>query len=135
MSWGRIFFPYGPGEAPQRLIPSLFNVFKGEVLPFGVNASSYRDLIHVEDAARAVLACTQSKFVGSINICSGKPVQISSIVDAVAKINKCDPGIILRLAPKNLENNKFLVGDNKKLESLGWKQEIVLEQGLLNYQS
>jgi nucleoside-diphosphate-sugar epimerase len=134
MSWARVFFPYGPGEASQRLIPSLFNAFKGEILPFGVNASSYRDLIHVEDAARAVLACTQSKFVGAVNICSGKPVQISSVVDAVAKINKSDPEIILKLAPKILENNHFLVGDNKKLESLGWKQEIVLEQGLLNYQ-
>ena len=135
MSWARVFFPYGPGEASQRLIPSLFNAFKGELLPFGVNASSYRDLIHMEDAARAVLACTQSKFVGAINICSGKPVQISNVVDAVAKINKCDPGIILKLAPKNHEVNNFLVGDNKKLESLGWKQEIVLEQGLLNYKS
>jgi nucleoside-diphosphate-sugar epimerase len=134
MSWARVFFPYGPGEASQRLIPSLFNAFKGGVLPFGVNASSYRDLIHVEDAARALLACTQSKFGGAVNICSGKPVQISNVVDAVAKINKCNPEIILKLAPKNQENNYFLVGDNKKLESLGWKQEIELEQGLLNYQ-
>jgi nucleoside-diphosphate-sugar epimerase len=102
MSWARVFFPYGPGEASQRLIPSLFNAFAGELLPFGVNASSYRDLIHVEDAARAVLACTQSKFVGAINICSGKPVQISNVVDAIAKINKCDPEIILKLAPKKI---------------------------------
>jgi nucleoside-diphosphate-sugar epimerase len=134
MSWARIFFPYGPGEASQRLIPSLFNAFKGEILPFGVNASSYRDLIHMEDAARALLVCTQSKFVGAVNICSGKPVQISSVVDAVAKIYKCNPEIILKLAPKDQEVNHFLVGDNKKLESLGWKQEIAFEQGLLNYQ-
>lgn len=134
MSWARVFFPYGPGEAPQRLIPSLFKAFKGEISPFGVNSSSYRDLIHVEDTARAVLACARSKFVGAVNICSGKSVQISNVVDAVAKINKCDPEIILKLAPKNQENNHFVVGDNKKLESLGWKQEIVLEQGLLNYQ-
>jgi nucleoside-diphosphate-sugar epimerase len=134
MSWARVFFPYGPGEASQRLIPSLFNAFKGDILPFGVNASSYRDLIHVEDAARAVMACTQSKFVGAVNICSGKPVQISSVVDIVARINNCDPEIILKLAPKNQEANNFLVGDNKKLQILGWKQEIVLEQGLLNYQ-
>lgn len=134
MSWARIFFPYGPGEASQRLIPSLFNAFKGEVLPFGVNASSYRDLLHVEDAARAVLACAQSKFVGSVNICSGRPVQISEIVDVVASVNNCDPEIILKLAPKNQETNNFLVGENKKLRSLGWNQEIMLGQGLTNYQ-
>jgi nucleoside-diphosphate-sugar epimerase len=134
MTWARVFFPYGPGEASQRLIPSLFKALNGECLPFGVNANSYRDLLHVEDVARAVFACTKSKFDGAINICSGKPVQLSEIVDAVAKINNCDPEIILKLAPKNKEFNNFLVGENKKLASLGWKQEIVLDQGLLNYQ-
>lgn len=133
MSWARVFSPYGPGEASQRLIPSLFKAFKKEILPFGVNSSSYRDLLHMEDAARAVLACAQSKFVGAINICSGVPVKISEIVDVVARINNCDPEVILKLAPKNQEANNFLVGENKKLRSLGWKQEIMLGQGLTNY--
>lgn len=134
MSWARVFFPYGPGETSQRLIPSLFKAFKGEILPFGVNASSYRDLMHVEDVARAILACAESKFVGAINICSGKPMQISEVVEAVARINNCDPKIILKLAPKNQALNEFLVGDNKKLKRLGWKQEVMLNNGLLKYQ-
>lgn len=134
MSWARVFFPYGPGESSQRLIPSLFKAFRKENLPFGVNASSYRDLLHVEDAARAVVACAQSKFVGAVNICSGAPVKISEVVEAVARINNCDPEIILKLEPKNQEANNFLVGENKKLQSLGWKQQIMLGQGLMNYQ-
>jgi nucleoside-diphosphate-sugar epimerase len=134
MSWARVFFPYGPGESSQRLIPSLFKAFKKEILPFGVNSSSYRDLLHVEDAARAVLACAQSNFVGAVNISSGRPVQISEIVDVVARINNCDPEVILKLVPENQETNNFLVGENKKLRSLGWKQEIMLGQGLMNYQ-
>ena len=135
MAWARIFFPYGPGEASQRLIPSLFKAFKGEVLPFGVNASSYRDLLHVEDTARAVVACILSKFSGSINICSERPVQISEVVDAVARIYNCDPEIILKLTPNNLDANSFLVGENKKLKNLGWKQEINLDEGIKSYQS
>jgi nucleoside-diphosphate-sugar epimerase len=134
MSWARVFFPYGPGEASQRLIPSLFKAFKGEILPFGVNASSYRDLLHAEDAARAVLVCAQCNFVGTVNICSGRPVQISEVVDAVARINNCDPEIILKLTPINQEDNNFLVGENKKLRNLGWKQLIMLDEGLVNYQ-
>ncbi len=135
MSWARVFFPYGPGEASQRLIPSLFRVFKGEVIPFGVNASSYRDLLHVEDTARAVVACANSKFNGAINICSGRPVQISEVVSAVARIINCDPEIIFEIPPKNPDVNNFLVGENKKLKSLGWKQQIMLNQGLVNYQA
>ena len=133
MSWARVFFPYGPGETSQRLIPSLFKAFKKEILPFGVNASSYRDLLHVEDAARALFACAQSNFVGAVNICSGAPVKISEVVDAVARINNCDPEMIFKLTPQNQEANNFLVGENKKLQSLGWKQEIMLGQGLMNY--
>jgi nucleoside-diphosphate-sugar epimerase len=134
MSWARVFFPYGASEASQRLIPSLFKAFRGEILPFGVSAISYRDLLHVEDVARAVLACAKGKFIGSINICSGRPVQISEVVKTVAGINKCDPEIILKLTPKNQETNNFVVGANKRLQSLGWKQEIMLDEGLMNYQ-
>ena len=61
-------------------------------------------------------------------------MQISEIVDAVARINNCDPEVILKLAPQNQEANNFLVGENKKLRSLGWKQEIMLDQGITNYQ-
>lgn len=133
MSWARVFFPYGPGEASQRLIPSLFSAFKGEVMPFGVNASSYRDLLHVEDAARAILACAQNNFLGAVNICSGIPVKISEVVNTVARISNCDPGFIFKIPPKNADTNNFLVGNNKKLRSLGWNQEIALHQGLVNY--
>jgi nucleoside-diphosphate-sugar epimerase len=134
LSWARIFFPYGPGEAPQRLIPSLFKVFNGEVLPFGVNRNGYRDLLHVKDIAKAILACTQSKIAGVVNLCSGEPTKIDDIVNAVARITGSDPDIILKLAPTKREAHQFLVGANTKLQSLGWKQEIKLNEGLLNYQ-
>lgn len=135
LSWARIFFPYGPGEASQRLIPSLINVFKGKGLPFGVNSDSYRDLLHVEDVARAFLVCAHSKYDGAINVCSGKPLQISNLVSAVARIYNCETETILKLAPKNPDATRFLVGENKKLQSLGWTQEIMLEQGLLKYKA
>ena len=101
LSWARIFFPYGPGETPQRLIPSLFKVFNGEALPFGVNRNSYRDLLHVKDVAKAILTCAQSRIAGAVNLCSGNPTQIYDIVNAVARITGGDPDIILKLAPTN----------------------------------
>ena len=134
LSWARIFLPYGPGEAPQRLIPSLFKALNGEVLPFGVNRNSYRDLLHVKDIAKAILACAQSRIAGAVNLCSGNPTQICDIVNAVARITGGDPDIILKLAPTKREVHQLLVGANAKLQSLGWKQEIELYEGLLNYQ-
>jgi nucleoside-diphosphate-sugar epimerase len=54
-AWGRVFFPYGRGEAPQRLVPSLTAVFQGRREPFGVNAGNYRDFVHAAYVAGAFL--------------------------------------------------------------------------------
>lgn len=133
LSWARLFFPYGEGESEQRLIPSLLRAFNGDILPFAVNASSYRDFMHVEDAASAILACLESKKDGAINICSGKPIQIRDVVEMVAKISNKNKDLILGLEAKRKENNNFLVGNNNRIFSLDWKQKILLEDGLSKY--
>jgi len=133
MSWARIFFPYGHGESPQRLIPSLLKVFQGEVAPFGINGDCYRDLLHATDTARALVKCAQQKFTGIINISSGQPVRLRDIVQMLATIKQSDPEIILRLTPTNKDGQQLLVGSNNKLHSLGWQQQVSLDQGLINY--
>ena len=48
--WARIFLPYGHGEAKARLIPSLFDVFRGTRDPFSINTNCFRDFLHANDA-------------------------------------------------------------------------------------
>lgn len=132
--WGRIFNPYGFGEAPQRLIPSLFRAFKDEIPPFGVNANCYRDFLHIEDVARAILACTKTKLLGEVNISSGQPFLIKKLVERIAVIFNKNPNKILDIEPLRIEPYPFLVGPNEKLKSSGWQQDISLNEGLFNYQ-
>ena len=132
-AWARIFFPYGPGESSDRLIPSLFKVFRGEKQPFGVNASSYRDLLHVSDVVNAIYICSQEEAFGDINISSAEPLSLSSVVRMVASIFKKSPDIILSLESSRLGEPRFLIGENNKIKAYGWRQKVLIEDGLKVY--
>lgn len=133
LAWARIFFPYGAGEAPTRLVPSLFGVFRKIIPPFGVNADSYRDFLHVSDVANAIAICSIKQAKGTFNISSGVPITLESIVRAVASLCRQDATSVLSQNPIRKGDPKMLVGENEKLKDLGWKQAISIEQGLLDY--
>lgn len=119
-AWGRIFLPYGRGEDSQRLIPSLIDVFQGGHPPFGVNASAYRDLLHVEDVASAFLRLLGGSAQGNFNISSGQPTQLAEVVRLIAESFNGDPQSILSLSTSRPNEPEFLVGENRKLRALGW---------------
>lgn len=134
LTWARIFFPYGVGEAQGRLIPSLFRVFRGCEAPFGVNINSYRDFLHATDAAKAIFLCTRDKIDGIINVSSGDPVLIEFIVREVARICNANPSRVLNCeSGREKKDPMFLVGNNEKLLSYGWSQQVSLREGLLTY--
>lgn len=124
IAWGRIFYPYGEGEATPRLIPSLFAAFRGEKKPFGVNANCYRDFLHVTDVATALVLLTNKKARGCINISSGEPVLIKDVVKLIAQLNSIDPMTILNRKSEREGEPKLLIGNNEKLIRYGWKNRI-----------
>ncbi|MDR3411067.1 MAG: NAD(P)-dependent oxidoreductase [Formivibrio sp.] len=129
-AWGRIFFPFGQGEAAQRLIPSLLRVFRGEAPPFGVNANAFRDMLYVPDVAKAFLTLLSHTNQGSFNICSGQPVQIEQVVRFLADVCRADPRQVLDLATQRPGEPHMLTGENAKLIATGWQPNWTLEQGL-----
>lgn len=131
-SWGRIFMPYGPGEDRRRLIPALNNVFSLNQPPFAVGSSSFRDLLHVEDVAAAFVKLLVSGVHGEFNISSGTPTQISEVIKLLANAQNQDPRIVLDHSVSRIGEPLMLVGENKKLTSLGWSEKHKLED-LCNY--
>lgn len=120
-AWGRVFLPYGPGEDSRRLIPALIDVFDGKRVPFGVNATAFRDFLHVEDVAAGFLILLQEKAAGAFNICSGQPVQITEVVKLLAKSRNADPQLVLSLSTERPGEPALLIGDNQKILQLGWR--------------
>lgn len=129
-SYGRIFLPYGLGEAPTRLIPSLIDVLSGKRQPFAIQAANYRDFLHVHDVAEGFIRLLLSPAVGVYNICSGEPCRLSEIALRLGEMLNMNPEPILSISTERTDEPVILVGDNRKLKSLGWCQSLSLDQGL-----
>lgn len=130
-AWGRIFFLYGPHEAPERLIPSVvYSLLKGKPARC-THGNQIREFLHVRDAADAFVALLESKVSGPVNISSGKPVTLKDIIYMVAdKLNRRD---LVQLGviepPKN--EPKRIVADTQRLNNeVGWVPKINLDRGL-----
>jgi nucleoside-diphosphate-sugar epimerase len=130
LAWGRIFFPYGKGEPVARLIPSLFFVFNGEKVPFPVSLDSFRDFLHANDVASALVMLSTKEVNTIINISSGTPISIKEIIIMIAAIEHADPHKILSLNTSQAVDSNILVGRNEKLRDLGWCEAIKIEEGL-----
>ena len=129
-AWGRVFFPYGAGEAPARLVPSLVAALQGQCEEFGVRAAQARDLLHAGDVAQAFVTLLRSQAGGCYNLSSGQAVPVGEVVQTLARLLDADPQPVLGRAPTRPAGPAMLVGHNAKLRSLGWRQRSTLAQGL-----
>lgn len=129
-AWGRVFLPFGTGEARERLIPSLIEVFLGRRPPFGVYATAYRDLLHASDVADGFVTLLRSRATGAYNICSGEPIRLGNVVRELAQLMDADPQTVLTLNTQRPGEPPLLVGENVKLKQLGWKPTLCLTDGL-----
>lgn len=86
LAWGRLFFLYGPREAPARLVPSVIrSLMAGK--PVSTRSTEHvRDFMHVEDVAGAVVALLRSPVIGAVNIASGVGVTVGHVVDQIAQL-------------------------------------------------
>ena len=133
--WSRIFNCYGPREKARRLMPSvILSCLRGEEVRVS-DCMNFLDYLHVGDTARGIVDVFESELTGAVNICSGKPVQLRSIVKSIAELTDFD-GVILWGAVPAAFDYEVVVGDNHKLQSIGWQPQYDLISGLqdtINY--
>ena len=126
----RIFYPYGPGEDPRRMVPALIRaLLAGQ--PFDASTGEQtRDYIHVDDIARAFVTLLAQGASGVYNVGSGEPIAVRRLMQAV-EIAIERPGLIRfgALPPREWEP-RFLCADIHKLRSLGFAPQYTLESGL-----
>jgi nucleoside-diphosphate-sugar epimerase len=129
-AWGRLFFLYGPGEDPQRIIP-----FVARQLAAGERAkvsagTQVRDFLHVSDAATAFVVLLSDSLAGPVNIGSAVGVTIRSVVETLARMAGRPDLVDLGAVPLQPGEPPMIVADNRRLLSTGWRQKITLEAGL-----
>jgi nucleoside-diphosphate-sugar epimerase len=127
--WGRIFFAYGPGEPPTKLISSLIRARQSGV-KFDIRDPGRRvDYISVRDAGRALATLVHSPLNGAVNIGSGTPTTAAGIANLVARLlpRVEQPAPIAELDPRR--DGPY--ADATRLhEELGFSCRVTLEDGI-----
>lgn len=82
-AWARLFVPYGTGDSPRRLIPSVIAALhRGEAIPT-THGNQVRDFITSVDAADQITRLLWSPASGSFNIGSGQGTPVRAVLDRI----------------------------------------------------
>ena len=128
--WARIFNVYGPNERKERLMPAvILSMLNGEDVRVST-CEKFQDYLHVADMARGIVALFESNISDAVNICSGKPVQLKTIVEKIAELTDFKGKILWGAVPTYFEE-PLVVGNNNKLKNeVLFTPQYSLEDGL-----
>jgi nucleoside-diphosphate-sugar epimerase len=84
-AWGRIFFLYGPHEDPSRLAAYVIRSLLRRDPALCSDGKQVLDFLHVEDVAAAFIALLESEAQGPVNIGSGKPTQLRTMLEEIGR--------------------------------------------------
>jgi nucleoside-diphosphate-sugar epimerase len=126
--WARVFFPYGPGEHPTKLVSSLSSaLLKGETAECAT-PNVARDFIYAVDAASALDAVLVSNLTGAVNIGNGAPIRIRQIAEKVAHIiGRVD---LLRYGNAPTEDRPVVADVTKLRDNVHWTPRYSLDDGV-----
>jgi nucleoside-diphosphate-sugar epimerase len=131
LAWGRLFYLYGPREAPGRLVPSVIGkLLAGEVVE-ATSGKQRLDFLHVQDVAGALVALLDSRVTGAVNIASGQAVAVAEVVEELASLIGRPDLIRLGALPDRPGEPPLLVADIGRLrEEVGFRPRWGMPDGL-----
>lgn len=122
-----LFFPYGPFDKAERLVPSVtLKLLAGEVAEV-TSGSQIRDFVHVEDCGVALAALVGSEVTGAVNIGTGKASSVAAVATTVAQV--LDREDLLRIGTDG-ESSKVVAAVTRLRNEVGFVPRYDLEAGL-----
>jgi nucleoside-diphosphate-sugar epimerase len=129
-AWPRIFYQYGPGEHPQRIVAATIRSVLLGKRALLTSGEQVRDFLHVDDVASALAMVVLSDVEGPVNIGSGRPVTVREVAETIGEI--CGRPELLGLGdlPAPPADPRFICANATKLRSLGYEPRFALREGL-----
>jgi len=118
LTWARIFYLYGQGQATNSLFSQLSQAVDNKAKVFNMSGGEQlRDYLPVQKVAKYIvdLAMTKENH-GVVNICSGKPISVRKLVENWIKENGWSIDINLGYYPYPDYEPMAFWGDRKRLE-------------------
>jgi nucleoside-diphosphate-sugar epimerase len=130
-AWGRIFFTFGPGEQPQRLVSSVASsLLRGEPAAC-THGKQVRDYLYAGELASAFGALADSNVSGPVNVASGRGVELRALLGELAELaGRPD---LLRFGALDAPAGEAaaIVADTSRLnDEVGWGRTTTLREGL-----
>ena len=125
---------YGPNQYPEKLIPkSIQHIINNEKCEIHGTGKTRRNFIHSSDVASAIDIVLHSGEIGEVyNIGSVNEFSVIEIIQKLLRIMK--PHVRFEDFVTYIEDRPFndfrYAIDSTKLHNLGWKEDILFEEGI-----
>jgi len=134
----RVFIPFGPMDAPEKLVPSVLKALRANIPVSLTVCSQIRDFLFIDELVSgygSLIRDLQRKSNFDIfNLSSGQPVTLKDFLLEIACLLKADAKL-LKFGDRLLRDGDIgsSWGDNSKAQSiLGWKPDS-LKKGIVRY--
>jgi nucleoside-diphosphate-sugar epimerase len=128
----RLYLVYGPRQDANRFLPiTILGCIKNKQFPCS-KGDQLRDFVYVDDAVEAIIkSLTNKNSRGQIiNIGSGKPRRIKSVIEKVKKISKGGYPQYGTFKLRKFEISKLYPNVEKARNKINWRSKILFEKGL-----
>jgi nucleoside-diphosphate-sugar epimerase len=131
LAWGRVFFLYGPDEAPGRLFAAVARAVLAGEPARTTEGTQIRDFMHADDVAAAFAALASSDLTGPVNIASGEPAALRDVVQMIGEAAGRPELIELGALPQRPGEPERLVADVARLrDEVGFAPRVSLRVGI-----
>ena len=128
----RLYLVYGPRQDANRFLPiTILGCIKNKQFPCS-KGDQLRDFVYVDDAVEAIIkSLTNRNAIGQIiNIGSGKPRRIKSVIEKVKKISKGGYPQYGMFKQRKFEIPKLYPNVEKARNKINWRPKISFEKGI-----
>ena len=126
---GRIFYVFGGDESPKRLVPSVARALIAGEPALCSHGEQIRDFLHVRDVAAAFVALAMSQASGPVNIASGHPIKVRTLIEALAsQLNR--PELVRLGARPMTEPMRITANVTRLFDEVRWQPRLTLDQGV-----
>lgn len=120
LTWARLFYIYGDGQAENSLLPQLRRAVERRESRFDMSGGEQlRDFLPVNEVAACLVAfALRQADLGIVNVCSGKPVSVRTLVEGWLRENGWSIALNLGHYPYPDYEPMAFWGDRRKLDGL-----------------
>ena len=130
LAWGRVYFPFGPGEHPRRVVPTAaLGLVTGQRVRF-TSGQQVRDFLYVEDVAGAFAALVAAAVEGTFDIGSGTGIALGDLLLRLERLAGSSGLVVLGARPDHDEPARIVAETSRMEREIGWSPRVPLDEGL-----